>query len=121
MTEKLYQGGGFSVTNSVLITPKQSYDLKNVESISVKQPLLIIAVVLAIGLWAFAVSFFRYLYPMEIIGLFAVPLVALVAAKMTGTLKIQSIALRDDGNTMYGLMTHLRKVKQAVETAMDSR
>jgi len=77
---------------------ERAYDLRNVEMVSVRQPLLIICGGMGVGLVAFTMAFFRYLYAWEIIGLFVLALVAVIASGMVGTLKVHSLAMRGDVN-----------------------
>lgn len=121
MSDKLYSGGGFEVTSNILKTSRRTYELKNIEHISLHQPLLIIAGVIACGLMLFTISFFRYLYEGEIISLVAVSVVGILLGINMGALKIHSLALREDQRPLHGSIRHLKAVKNAVETAIDSR
>ena len=66
MGDEIFSGRGFSVTKDVLRTPRRAYDLKNIEYVSLHQPLLVILGVTGIGVILFTISFLRYLYGWEI-------------------------------------------------------
>ena len=117
----LFSGGGFEVTATTLQTPRQMFALANIEHVSVKRPLLLLLGVVAVGLIGFAVSFFRYLYTWEIAGIFLVSALAVVVALRVGTLRVHSLASRDDDGRIFGDIAKLNAVKAAVEQAMNIR
>lgn len=119
MKEVFFSGGGFQVTSGTLTTPRRAYDLRNVEMVSVRQPLLLICGGVGVGLLGFVSAFFRYLYAWEIIGLCVAAALAVIASAMVGTLKVNSLAMRGDEGTLYGRIGTLREVKRAVEKAID--
>ena len=79
MKEVLFSGGGFEVTTGTLKTPRRAYDLRNVEMVSVRQPLLIICGGVGIGLLGFMIAFYRYLYAWENITLGASAVIVIIA------------------------------------------
>ena len=83
--------------------------------------LLVILGVTAVGLILFTVSFFRYLYAWEIITLLAVSGVAVGLAAFVGSMKVHSIALREEQTPLFGDIRTLRKVKDAVEQVISDR
>ena len=118
----LYAGGGFTVTERLLRTPRKSYAVDRIEFVAVERPLLLFAVPPALGLIGFAAVFRRYLYAGEIATLLAVCAVAILAAMLVGTLKVHSVALKDsEVASSLGLVTRLRQVRDAVERAMALR
>ena len=121
MKEVLFSGGGFEVTTGTLKTPRRAYDLRNVEMVSVRQPLLIICGGIGLGLLGFTIAFYRYLYAWEIITLGASAVLAIIASAMIGTLKVHSLAMRGDEGMLYGRISTLRQVKQAVERVIDAK
>lgn len=121
MKQVLFSGGGFEVTSSTLKTPRRAYDLRNVEMVSVRQPLLLISGSIGLGLTGFVIAFFRYLYGWEIFTLGTTALLAITASTLFGTLKVHSLAMRGDEGTLYGRIGTLREVKAAVERALDER
>ena len=121
MGDEIFSGGGFLVTQKILRTRRRTYDLKNVEYVSIHQPLLVILGVTAVGLILFTVSFFRYLYAWEIVTLLAVSGVAVGLAAFVGSMKVHSIALREEQTPLFGDIRTLRKVKDAVEQVISDR
>ena len=121
MGDEIFSGSGFLVTQKILRTKRRTYDLKNVEYVSIHQPLLVILGVTAVGLILFTVSFFRYLYPWEIVTLLAVSGVAVGLAAFVGSMKVHSIALREEQTPLFGDIRTLRKVKDAVEQVISDR
>lgn len=121
MREVYFSGDGFEVTSGTLTTPRRAYDLRNVEMVSVRQPLLLICGGVGIGVLGFAASFYRYLYGWELLTLSATAVLAIIASAMVGTLKVHSLAMRSDEGMLYGRIGTLRKVKSAVEKAMDHK
>lgn len=114
-----FEGGGFRVTDSMLVTPRKTYRLKNIEFVSVTRPLLLFLGGPAIGMVGMTAGFWRYLYPGEIIVMLLGAAVALVIASSVATLRVHSIALRDDDVAQsFGPIARLREVRHAVERAM---
>lgn len=117
-----YQGGGFEVTDTLLRTPRKSYALGQIEYVSVQRPLLVFAGLPAVGVIGFCLTFWRYLHAGEIAALAGASSLALLAAFLFGTLRVHSLALRDDEVAMsFGLVARLRDVRAAVERAMEAR
>lgn len=117
-----YRGGGFEVGERLLKTPRKTYRIDQIEYVAVQRPLLFFLLPPAVGLIGFAIVFARYLYTGEIVTLVAVSAVAGVVASLFGTLRVHSLALRDEEVAMsIGLVSTLREVRRAVENAMASR
>lgn len=121
MSPVLFEGGGFRVTRETLKTSRRTYELKNVEIVTVKQPLLLLFGGVGLGLIIFTVSFFKYLYAPEVIGLVGFSAISIAVSAMFGTLKVHSLAMRSDEGTLYGRIGTLRAVKEAVSEALDAR
>lgn len=121
MANEIFRGHGFLVTEKILRTKKRTYDLKNVEYVSIHQPLLVILGVVGVGLILFTASFYRYLYGWEIVTLLAVSIISIGSATIFGILKVHSIALRDEQTPLFGNIWTLGKVKDAVEQVISDR
>lgn len=121
MSGVLFEGDGFRVTDRILKTPRRTYELKNVELVSVKQPLLLLCGGVGIGFIGFTAAFFPYLYTGEVLTLIALAVGMIIASAMVGTLKVHSLAMRGDEGTLYGRIGTLRAVKEAVSQALDAR
>lgn len=118
----LYSRGGFEVSAHLLKTPRKSYTLRQIEYVEVKRPLLAFAGLPALGTLGFCMAFWRYLYTSEVAMLFGISALVLVIAFLFGTLRVHSLALRDDEVAMnFGLVKRLREVRAAVERAMAAR
>lgn len=109
------------VTADVLRTKRRSYELKNIEYVSVHQPLLIIMSAIAAGLLLFTLSFYRYLYAGEIFATIAASAIAVLLASKIGSLKVHSLALRDEQTPIFGNIGTLYEVKDAIEKAIELR
>jgi hypothetical protein len=117
-----FRGGGFEVNEKFLRTPRRTYFLANVEYISVTRPLLLFAGAPAFGIIGFVAVFFHYLYLGEIALMLAASTIAITVALMFGTLRVHSLALRDDEVAQsFGPIARLRRVRAAVEQAMEQR
>ena len=117
-----YSGGGFEVSEAMLKTPRKTYALGQVEYVSVSRPLLLFAGGPALGVIGFALAFRRYLLPAEIGTLVGCAVAAIVFSLLFGTLRVHSLALRDDEVAMnFGTIRRLRAVRLAVEKAMAFR
>lgn len=117
----LYSGGGYSVDGAILRTPRKTYSLRQIEYIEVRRPFLALVGLPAFGVVGFCLAFWRYLYGVEIVMMIASALAALVFALLFGTLRVHSLALKDDGVALnFGLVSRLREVRAAVERAMAS-
>jgi len=115
----LYSGGGYSVDGRILRTPRKSYALDRIEYVEVRRPFLAFVGLPAVGVVGFCLAFWRYLYGVEIATMLGFSLAALVFAFLFGTLRVHSLALRDDEVAMnFGLVSRLREVRAAVEQAM---
>lgn len=118
----IYRGGGFEVSDRLLRTPRKTYLIPQIEYVAVQRPLLYFLLPPALGLLGFATVFACYLYTNEIVTLVAVSAVAGVVAFLFGTLRVHSLALRDDEVAMsVGLVSTLKEVRRAVEDAMAYR
>lgn len=118
----IFRGGGFEVSDRLLRTPRKTYRIDQIEYVAVQRPLLFFLLPPALGLIGFAATFRRYLYTGEIATLGAVCGVSAIVAVLFGTLRVHSLALRDEEVAMsFGLVSTLRQVRQAVETAMAGR
>lgn len=114
-----YEGGGFRVTDALLTTPRKTYALARIEYVSVTRPLLFFLGGPALGVMGFALGFWRYLHPGEIVMLTCVSALGIAAGCLFGTLRVHSMALRDDEVAQsFGPVTRLREVRRAVEKAM---
>ncbi|MCR5858267.1 DUF6232 family protein [Mesorhizobium sp. J428] len=117
-----FRGGGFEVTDRLLRTPRKSYAIDRIEYVSVGRPLLFFAGLPATGLIGFALVFRRYLLASEIVTLTGVSIAAIGLALLFGTLRVHSLALRDDEVAMnFGPLSRLRQVRTAVEQAIVAR
>lgn len=117
-----FRGHGFEVTDRLLRTPRKTYLIPQIEYVSVQRPLLHFLLPPAIGLIVFAAVFRRYLFTGEILVVVAICAVAIVVAFLFGTLRVHSLALRDEEVAMsFGLVSTLKDVRRAVENAMASR
>lgn len=117
-----YRGGGFEVTDRLLRTPRKSYAINRIEYVSVQRPLIFFAGLPALGLIGFALAFHRYLAAGEIVTLAIVSCAGVAAGLTVGTLRVHSLALRDDEVSIsFGLLSRLRAVRVAVERAMVAR
>ena len=121
MTDPIYEGGGFKVTPRILKTPRRTYELKNVELVSTHQPLLLVCCAIGLGLIGFTAAFSQYLYVYEKITLVMCALSAIIAATLYGTMKVHSLALRDDQSHLWGFYFSLKRVREAVDVAMETR
>ena len=120
--EILFRGGGFEVSDRLLRTPRKTYLISQIEYVGVQRSLLFFVLPPAFGLIGFAAVFRRYLYAGEILTLAAACGIAIVIALLFGTLRVHSLALRDEEVTQsFGLVSTLRKVRRAVEDAMSAR
>lgn len=118
----LYSGGGFEVSTKLLKTPRKSYAIPQLEYVEVRRPFLAFVGLPAVGVIGFCFAFWRYLYGGEIVTLTGVSGAALLVAFLFGTLRVHSLALRDDEVAMsFGLVSRLREVRAAVEQAMAAR
>ncbi len=117
-----YRGGGFEVSGNLLRTPRRTYSLDRIEYVSVTRPLLLFAGAPAAGVMGFSLAFHRYLFASEIVLMLGASLAAITTGCLVGTLRVHSLALRDDEVAQsFGPITRLRLVRAAVEQAMARR
>lgn len=114
-----YSGGGFEVSETLLRTPRKTYALERIEYVSVQRPLAFFVGLPSAGLIGFVFGFWRYLSALEAGLLIGGSSLAIAGAFCVGTLRVHSMALRDDEVAMsFGLIGQLRHVRAAVERAM---
>ncbi len=119
--EVLFQGGGYLVTRKLLRTQRKTYALAQIEYVSVERAMLWFAGLPAAALILFGLRFFRYLTLLELATLFSLSAAGIWLAAQIGTMRVHSFALQDQDTSSYGLITHLRSVRSAVEQAMEGR
>jgi len=108
--------GGFSVTRTLLRTPRQSFGLAHIDHVACRRPLFLAAAPVTIGSALIALAFADILYAREIALLIGLPgLVSLIACE-TGCLSLHSLSLRDE--RVWGRYSHLTRVRSAIERAM---
>jgi len=118
----LFSGRGFEVTDKWLRTPRKSYAVRPIQYIAVERPLALFLLPPVIALLLFALVLRRYLFMGEIVTLVGICSAATAVALLFGTLKVRSLALRDEEvASSLGLITTLREVRRAVEQAMALR
>ena len=121
MTE-FYREGGWLVTDTILRTPKKSFDVSRIESVAVRRNVFHLAAAPGVGMFLLALAFWPYLYGGERLFLTLGPVVCLVLAWNVGTIRVDSLALRDDeGGVIYGRHSRLMAVREAVEQAIEAR
>ncbi|MCM2396145.1 hypothetical protein NBH19_08640 [Rhizobium sp. S95] len=117
-----YQGGGFTVSETLLRTPRKTYALGQIEYVSVQRPLVFFVGLPAAGLIGFSIGFWRYLLAAEAVTLTGLSVAAIIVSLRFGVLRVHSMALRDDDVAMnFGPIGRLRAVRAAVEQAMAFR
>lgn len=118
-----YNGGGFTVTQSMLRTTRKTYDLDEIQFVSVQRGLLLFVLVPAVAGILFVMRFFHYLYFFtEVVPLVLVCAAAIYVASQVGTLRVRSFALNDEEESnSFGLMRDLVPVRAAVEKAIMAR
>ncbi|MEM1361860.1 MAG: hypothetical protein AAGF94_09120 [Pseudomonadota bacterium] len=123
MSDVLYERGRTSVTETLLRTRRRAYDLRRVDSVTLRQPLLAFVLVIALGMFGITWAFWTYLYDVEKAALIAAPVLAIALSSRIAVLRIHSRthSAEDDGGQMFGEIRHLSRVKTAVETAIDQR
>ena len=121
MNETLYKGGRISVTTTALKTPRQTFALDKIEHVSVRKPFLIIAGLISFGFIGICISFWRYLYTIEIVILCSLSALFLIISTRLGILKLQSFVLNESDNRVFGNVYHLNAAKNAIEIAMEKR
>lgn len=119
--EALYKDRLFTVTPATLRTPKQSFALSKIEYVSLRAPYLIMSAPIAIASLGAVLAFGRYLNPVEIGVLIGMAIVLPIIGVQFGVMKVHSLALRDGDAVVYGRLGQLRKVRLAVEAAIDAR
>lgn len=110
------------VTERLVKTPKKTFSLEKVEAVSLKRTFFLLAAAPSLGGIALTFLWWRYLYLGEIVFLLIASIVALVVSFQFGTLKVDTLALKDDeGGTVYGRFAHLATIRDAIELAMQER
>lgn len=113
--------GSVSIEKSAVNTHRDSYRLENLSVVSVRRPLLLPAILFAVGLGGFAVAFADLLYAHESAALAALVLIGLVIGFWLGQLKLLSRDLRGSelSGVIWGTYSRLNKVRRDIVTAID--
>ncbi len=120
--DRLYQGGGYEVTHTFLRTPRASHDLTSIRSVALRRTVLLVALLPSVAVLGFVVMLHRYLTASEIVTLTSGAIGALIVSGLTGTLHVESVALRDgEIGTTHGLYFRLKRVRAAIERTMRER
>ena len=119
--QPFYKDRIFIVTPATLRTPKQSFALSKIEYVSLRAPYLIMGLPIAIASLGAVFAFGRYLYPAEIAVLVSTAVALPIIGAQFGVMKVHSLALREGDAVVYGRLGRLRKVRLAVEAAIDAR
>lgn len=122
MTRPYHDAGGFLVTDRIARTPKKSFAIERIEAVSLRRSLFLMTLVPALGSIALCALAWRYLYASEIAFILIAAGAALAGSWQVGTLKVETLALKDDeGGTVHGLYARLVPVRAAIEQALADR
>lgn len=119
--EPLYEDNLYTVTPSRLRTPKQTFTMSKIEYVSLRAPYLIMSLPIALASFGAVFAFGRYLYTAEIAVLIGLAIALPIIGAQFGVMKVHSLALREGDAVVYGRLGRLRKVRLAVEAAIDAR
>ena len=112
----------WKVTSEIVRTPKKTFALAKLDGVSLKRTFFLFTAAPAVGGIGITFLWWRYLFPGEIIFILSMSLVALVISFQFGVLKVEALSLKDDeGGTVYGRYSHLCKIRNAIEEAMQQR
>ncbi|MEO0384162.1 MAG: hypothetical protein AAF234_11490 [Pseudomonadota bacterium] len=103
--------------NAILHTAKDSYTLKELTTVSVRQPFLPAALIFSAGLGAIGVSFFDILYAHERAAIPVFILVCLAVGVWAGRLKLRSRELHKGdelADTVWGSFPALNKKRRDI-------
>ncbi|MEO0383203.1 MAG: hypothetical protein AAF234_06565 [Pseudomonadota bacterium] len=118
---ELYKDKFYTVTRSNLRTPRQNFVLSKIEHVSLRNPFLLLGIPLGLACVGPIIAFGRYLYLGEIVMLALTAAGLLFAALQFGVLKVHSLALREGDAAIIGQIATLKKVRKAVEQAIELR
>lgn len=122
MSKIYFQSGGYLVTSKIVTLRGATHDITTLKSVSVRYTPLLVVALPALGVISFALMFWRYLTMEEALLFVAGPLITVMAATQVGTLHVESLALRDgEVGTCHGLMMRLKRVRSAIQQAMEDR
>ena len=119
--EPLYEDNLYTVTPSRLRTPKQTFTMSKIEYVSLRAPYLIMSLPIALASFGAVFAFGRYLYTAEIAVLIGLAIALPIIGAQFGVMKLHSLALRDGDPVVYGRIDRLRKVRAAIDAAIDAR
>lgn len=119
--QEYFRHGRFLVTADIVRARTKSIALSTVEGIEVTRPLFLMALAGGAGLIGFGLVFGDLLYLHEIALLSGIGLLGLVLSWNLGSLKVFSKLTRDKGWTVFGWIGPLRRMREAIETAMNDR
>lgn len=120
MTEKIiFKTRSIFVSDRLFRTPRRSYRLSDIEKLTIKRPLFLTSLPLAVGCYFLLKEYAPYLYQGEKAFCVAMFTVAPFLSWFIGTLSVTSKSLRDD-DAITGYMPTLRKAREAIEEVIFS-
>lgn len=123
MAEKLYlTAGSWSVTAGAVTTPRRTFRLEHVQALHLSKPLFIFSAIGASLVGFHLAAFHDVLTQTEMAGVGLVTMLVVAACSQFGRLTITAAGPRGEfSDEMLGWWPRLRRVRQAIDQALDER
>lgn len=116
-----FRHGRFRVTNEFIRARNRSIQLGTVEGVEVTRPLFHLVAAGCTGLAGLGLAFGDLLYPGEIGVMVALGGGGILLFWNIGALRVFSKLTREKGWTVYWWISPLRRMRDAIETAIEER
>ena len=115
----LYEDGAFRVSHSFIRTPRINISLADVDLFELRQPLLWMSICAVSLVGILGLRFFSLVYWSEMFWFFVIGGVLIYGSSQIGIIKINSLSMNDE--KIIAPIGRLRKIRAAIEVAMDER
>lgn len=121
MDQQYFQHGRFRVPAEIVRARTRSIQLSTIEGVEITRPLFLLALAGCAGLGGVGLVFGDLLYPHEIALFTAIGVGLITVAWNIGELRVFSKLTRTQGWAVYWWIRPLRRMREAIETAMLDR
>lgn len=115
----IFKTRSLTVSNHLFRSPRRSYRLSDIEKLSIKRPLTLICLPLAVGFYFLLQEYDTYLYEYEKWVCIFMFTLAPILSWCVGTLSITSKSLNND-DAITGYMPTLKRARTAIESVIFS-
>lgn len=117
--DKIYASRRFEVTQACLVTPRQTFILRDIDHVECRRPLFAATLPVAVCATAIGARFADLLHADELFQLIGWPALVSLIASQIGVLRLHSLSIRNEA--VWGFCMELNRVRRALEGTMRAR